>query len=65
MASQVQKEKTETKQAEVPQEPKPADLKAKGDELKSKADDIVDLIDDILEENAEQFIKSYVQRGGE
>ena len=27
--------------------------------------DIIDLIDEILEENAEEFVKNYVQRGGE
>ena len=28
-------------------------------------DDILDEIDEVLEENAEEFIKSYVQKGGE
>ncbi|MEK7879371.1 MAG: ubiquitin-like protein Pup, partial [candidate division NC10 bacterium] len=28
-------------------------------------DKLLDDIDDILEENAEEFVKSYVQRGGE
>jgi len=28
-------------------------------------DKLLDEIDDILEENAEEFVKSYVQRGGE
>ncbi len=28
-------------------------------------DRLVDEIDDVLEENAEEFVKSYVQRGGE
>ncbi len=27
--------------------------------------DLVDLIDEVLEENAEEFVKNYVQRGGE
>jgi prokaryotic ubiquitin-like protein Pup len=28
-------------------------------------DDLLDEIDDVLEENAEEFVKSYVQKGGE
>jgi len=38
---------------------------AKGEKLKGEMDDIMDEIDSVLEENAEEFIKSYVQKGGE
>ena len=37
----------------------------KGDELKEEMDELVDEIDSVLEENAEEFVKNYVQRGGE
>ena len=37
----------------------------KGKKLKEDMDRLVDEIDDVLEENAEEFVKSYVQRGGE
>jgi ubiquitin-like protein Pup len=37
----------------------------KGEELKAEMDDILDEIDSVLEENAEEFVKSYVQKGGE
>jgi len=37
----------------------------KGEELKEEMDALVDEIDDVLEENAEEFVKNYVQRGGE
>ena len=37
----------------------------KGEKLKEEMDDILDEIDSVLEENAEEFIKSYVQKGGE
>jgi ubiquitin-like protein Pup len=33
--------------------------------LKDDLDDILDEIDEILEENAEEFVKGYVQKGGE
>ncbi len=37
----------------------------KGKKLKEDMDRLVDEIDDVLEENAEEFVKSYVQRGGQ
>ena len=38
---------------------------AKGEKLKEEMDDMLDEIDSVLEENAEEFIKSYVQKGGQ
>lgn len=35
------------------------------DELKNQIDDILDEIDEVLETNAEEFVKSYVQKGGQ
>ena len=40
-------------------------LAKKGDELKEEMDSLMDEIDSVLEENAEEFVKNYVQRGGE
>ena len=37
----------------------------RGKELKEEMDALVDEIDEVLEENAEEFVKNYVQRGGE
>ena len=37
----------------------------KGEELKEEMDSLMDEIDSVLEENAEEFVKNYVQRGGE
>jgi ubiquitin-like protein Pup len=42
-----------------------AKVMEKGKKLKEDMDRLVDEIDDVLEENAEEFVKSYVQRGGE
>ena len=36
-----------------------------GEELTEKIDDLLDEIDSVLEENAEEFVKNYVQKGGE
>ncbi len=37
----------------------------KGDALKAELDDLLDEIDEVLEVNAEEFVKSYVQKGGQ
>lgn len=37
----------------------------KGDELKAELDDLLDEIDGVLETNAEEFVKNYVQKGGQ
>ncbi len=41
------------------------ELAKKGKKIKEDIDKLLDEIDEILEENAEEFVKSYVQRGGE
>ena len=38
---------------------------AKKAELDDATDDILDEIDNVLEENAEEFVKSYIQKGGQ
>ena len=37
----------------------------KGEEIKEEIDELLDEIDTVLEENAEEFIRSYVQKGGQ
>jgi ubiquitin-like protein Pup len=36
-----------------------------GEELTERIDDLLDEIDSVLEENAEEFVKNYVQKGGQ
>ncbi|MGI8755017.1 MAG: ubiquitin-like protein Pup [Acidimicrobiales bacterium] len=36
-----------------------------GQKLKADIDDLLDEIDEVLETNAEDFVRSYVQKGGE
>ncbi len=36
-----------------------------GEALTDRIDDILDEIDTVLEENAEEFVKNYVQKGGQ
>jgi ubiquitin-like protein Pup len=38
---------------------------ATGEKLKAELDDLLDEIDEVLETNAEDFVKSYIQKGGQ
>jgi len=49
---------------EVVEEAAPATSES-GEKLKAELDDLLDEIDDVLETNAEDFVKSYVQKGGQ
>lgn len=35
------------------------------EKLAAETDDLLDEIDDVLEENAEDFVRAYVQKGGQ
>jgi len=37
----------------------------RGERLKNELDELLDEIDEVLETNAEEFVKSYIQKGGE
>jgi len=37
----------------------------RGDQIKADLDDLLDEIDEVLEDNAEEFVRNYVQKGGE
>jgi ubiquitin-like protein Pup len=39
--------------------------RAMSGELAERIDDLLDEIDSVLEENAEEFVKNYVQKGGQ
>ena len=68
MPQEQERKKTQRKgggDAEPQDEAGQAQTSAKGEKLKEEMDDILDEIDSVLEENAEEFIKSYVQKGGE
>ncbi len=49
----------------APAETEAAKTSSKGQELTDEMDEILDEIDTVLEQNAEEFVKSYVQKGGE
>jgi ubiquitin-like protein Pup len=67
MAEQTRKQKTtptRTTDDEVVEEAAPA-VSESGEKLKAELDDLLDEIDEVLETNAEDFVKSYVQKGGQ
>ena len=37
----------------------------RGEKLKAEIDDLLDEIDEVLEDNAEEFVRNYVQKGGQ
>jgi prokaryotic ubiquitin-like protein Pup len=67
MAEQKRKETRPTKPAEGGGEGGAAnpELAKKGKKIKEDIDKLLYEIDEVLEENAEEFVKSYVQRGGQ
>jgi ubiquitin-like protein Pup len=64
MAEREQKKKqAPTKSDEVVEEV-PA-TSEQGDKIKGELDDLLDEIDEVLELNAEEFVKGYIQKGGQ
>ena len=65
MPEREQKKKQTTKErTEEVVEEAPATTE-RGDKLKAEIDDLLDEIDEVLEVNSEDFVRSYVQKGGE
>jgi ubiquitin-like protein Pup len=64
MAERTQKQKPAPSRTEETVEAAPPSG-ASGEKLKAELDDLLDEIDDVLETNAEDFVKSYVQKGGQ
>ena len=64
MAERTQKQKPTPARTEETVVDAPA-AAPQGEKLKAELDDLLDEIDEVLETNAEDFVKSYVQKGGE
>lgn len=64
MAERIQKSKT-TQDKEQTEDTAGEAVTETGDKIKADIDDLLDEIDDVLETNAEDFVKSYVQKGGQ
>jgi ubiquitin-like protein Pup len=64
MAERELKKKQSPRREEVVEDEVEADTK-RGEDIKAELDDLLDEIDEVLEENAEEFVRSYVQKGGQ
>ena len=64
MAEREQKKKQAPAETEEQVEDVPAKSES-GEKIKGELDDLLDEIDEVLEENAEDFVRSYVQKGGQ
>jgi prokaryotic ubiquitin-like protein Pup len=65
MPEREQKKKPAPKEREEVVEEDVAATSERGEKLKEGIDDLLDEIDSVLEDNAEEFVRSYVQKGGE
>jgi prokaryotic ubiquitin-like protein Pup len=63
--AQRQKQTSDRTDSGATSDTEPVASTATGEKLKAELDDILDEIDEVLESNAEDFVKSYVQKGGE
>ncbi|MCY4457679.1 MAG: ubiquitin-like protein Pup [Acidimicrobiaceae bacterium] len=64
MAEREQIRKPRPSKPQPVEEVSPANTE-RGEEIKSELDDLLDEIDEVLEANAEDFVKSYIQKGGQ
>ena len=64
MPEQEHKQARRTGPAEAASQ-EPAPRQGVGGELTERIDDLLDEIDSVLEENAEEFVRNYVQKGGQ
>ncbi|WP_395658011.1 ubiquitin-like protein Pup [Nocardioides sp.] len=64
--AQEQKQPRKSSEAdEAVQSAPESDVADRKESLDSDVDDILDEIDDVLETNAEDFVKSFIQKGGQ
>jgi prokaryotic ubiquitin-like protein Pup len=68
MAEQEQKKKgsgTRSTETETEVEEAAPASSERGEKIKADLDDLLDEIDEVLEDNAEEFVRNYVQKGGQ
>ena len=65
MPERERKQKPAPKERDEVVEEEVAATSERGEKLKEDIDDLLDEIDSVLEDNAEEFVRSYVQKGGQ
>ena len=65
MAQEQKQPKKSSETEEAPDVAPNSDVAERKEQLDEDIDAILDEIDDVLETNAEDFVKSFIQKGGE
>jgi ubiquitin-like protein Pup len=65
MAQEQKQPRRSTESEEVTEEVTESDVAERREALDDDVDAILDEIDEVLESNAEDFVKSFIQKGGE
>ncbi len=65
MAQEQKQPRKSTEAEEVTEEVSETDVAERKEALDDDVDAILDEIDEVLESNAEDFVKSFIQKGGE
>jgi ubiquitin-like protein Pup len=64
MPDRIQRQPEASQRADDAVDALPA-VSSDGQMLRDEIDELLDEIDDVLESNAEEFVKNYVQKGGQ
>jgi prokaryotic ubiquitin-like protein Pup len=65
MAQEQKQPRKATESEEVVETTQESDVAERKEALDADVDDLLDEIDDVLETNAEDFVKSFIQKGGQ
>jgi prokaryotic ubiquitin-like protein Pup len=65
MAEREQKRKSAPARAETEVVDEAPATSERGEKIKAELDELMDEIDEVLEDNAEEFVRNYVQKGGQ
>lgn len=65
MQERIRQQKSNSTDSSAPTEEDVVTSNETTEKLKADIEDLLDEIDEVLESNAEEFVKNYVQKGGE
>lgn len=65
MQERIRQQKSNSTDSATPVESDVVSTADSAEKLKADIDDLLDEIDEVLESNAEEFVKNYVQKGGQ
>jgi ubiquitin-like protein Pup len=65
MQERIRQQKSNSSDTTSPTEEASVSNNETTEKLKADIDDLLDEIDEVLESNAEEFVKNYVQKGGQ